>query len=58
MSELTSNQKDKLMSGRYYQKGSDVPISKIHNGDGTATIYDAQGRFERKIEYHKSEPVD
>lgn len=51
-------EKDRLMRGDYLKKGETNPISKVVNGKGTATIYDADGTFIRRIEYQEGRPVD
>ena len=51
-------EEDKLTSGQYYKKNQKDPISTIFNGTGTATLYDEQGIFLRKVQYVKGRPVD
>lgn len=48
---------DVLISGSYYKKGDKKPVSKIVNKKGTATLYDPDGHFLRKIPYEKGLPV-
>jgi len=47
----------KLVKGSYYKKGDKLAVSKIENGKGTATLYDGQGRFLKKVAYEKSAPL-
>jgi antitoxin component YwqK of YwqJK toxin-antitoxin module len=49
-------EKDKLTKGEYYKKGDFVPVSLIINGNGTATLFDVDGSFLRKIEYTRGYP--
>jgi len=51
-------EEDKLTSGQYYKKNQKDPISSIFNGTGTATLYDEQGIFLRKVQYVKGKPVE
>lgn len=48
---------DLLMKASYFKRGDKLPVSKIENGKGTATLYDAEGRFLKKISYEKGKPV-
>lgn len=48
----------KLMTGSYYKKNQSAPVSTIFNGNGTATLYDDEGIFLRKVTYVKGKPVD
>lgn len=50
-------EKDLLMSGAYYKKGDKKPVSRISNGKGTATLYDPDGYFLKKIPYEKGLPL-
>ncbi len=47
---------DKLINGKYLKLGEDVPVSRVVGGVGIATIYDPDGKFVRKIEYHEGLP--
>lgn len=49
---------DALASGQYFQKSHKEPVSTISNGSGTATIYDEEGVFLRKVVYSKGKIVD
>jgi antitoxin component YwqK of YwqJK toxin-antitoxin module len=49
---------DELYRGTYMKKGSSHPISSVENGEGTATLYDPDGFFLKKIPYSKGHPVD
>ncbi|MBS4165492.1 Uncharacterized protein NEOC65_000552 [Neochlamydia sp. AcF65] len=50
--------RDLIVKGEYYKKGDKNPISEILNGKGTATIYDGEGRFIRKIHYYNGKPQE
>lgn len=47
---------DKLVKGKYLKKGVTLPVSQIHDGNGEATLFDPDGVFLRKIEYHNGLP--
>jgi antitoxin component YwqK of YwqJK toxin-antitoxin module len=47
---------DNLLGGKYFKKGQKLPISKIRDGTGTATIFDSEGNYIRKIQYIKGVP--
>lgn len=49
---------DHLVKGSYYKKWEKKPISKVENGKGTATLYDSDGHFLKKITYDKGLPQD
>lgn len=44
---------DDLIKGEYYAKGEKAPESIISDGEGIATIFDAEGTFIRRVNYHK-----
>ncbi len=48
---------DLLIEGRYYKRGDQEPISRVRNGSGIVTLYDAKGGFLKKIVYEKGLPV-
>jgi len=48
---------DKLVKGSYFKKGEKHPISEISQGDGTATLYNADGHFMKKVTYERGKPV-
>jgi len=47
-----------LAKGAYYKKNQNEPVSTVLNGSGTASIYDEDGAFIRKIVYAKGKPTD
>lgn len=49
---------DKLIKGSYYKLHDSAPSSEVFDGHGTATIYDENGVFVKKIQYEKGLPVD
>ncbi len=55
---LEDYENDKLMRGKYFKKNHQEPISTIVSGSGTASIYDEDGSFLRKITYLKGVPID
>lgn len=48
---------DKLVRGEYFSKGSCRPISRVNGGRGTATLFDADGRLLRKVNYADGAPL-
>lgn len=38
----------KITKGSYFKRGDHTPISQVNQGEGTATLYDADGNFIRK----------
>jgi antitoxin component YwqK of YwqJK toxin-antitoxin module len=49
---------DELVRGKYYRKNQFEPISSVANGNGTASIYDEDGVFLRKVIYFNRKIVD
>jgi antitoxin component YwqK of YwqJK toxin-antitoxin module len=49
---------DVLVKGQYFKKNQRDSISSVFNGNGTATLFDEQGVFLRKVQYVKGKPVD
>lgn len=50
-------EKDLLTSASYYKKGDKKPVSRISKGKGTATLYNGEGYFLKKIPYEKGLPL-
>lgn len=48
---------DRLTKGSYFKKGDKRPVSTIERGDGTATLYSAEGHFMKKVTYERGKPV-
>jgi antitoxin component YwqK of YwqJK toxin-antitoxin module len=48
---------DTLVKGSYFKKGDKLPVSKIENGKGIATLYDSRGHFIKKIPYDRNQPT-
>ncbi|NGX48424.1 MAG: hypothetical protein K940chlam5_00009 [Candidatus Anoxychlamydiales bacterium] len=46
-----------LTKGSYYQINQKEPTSTILNGNGTATLFDKEGRFIKKITYTQGKPI-
>ncbi len=49
---------DRLSKGTYYKKGDLSPISSIESGEGTATLYNAEGHFIQKVTYEHGKPIE
>jgi antitoxin component YwqK of YwqJK toxin-antitoxin module len=49
---------DKLLKGEYYQKGLPQPASKVASGRGIVTLFDGEGTFLKKVNYHDGCPDD
>lgn len=49
---------DLLSKGSYMKKGESAPVSKVENGSGIATLYDADGFFLRKTHYAQGAPLE
>ncbi|HSX03209.1 MAG TPA: hypothetical protein VLG76_00595 [Rhabdochlamydiaceae bacterium] len=48
---------DKLWRGSYFKKGEKIPISKIEEGFGIATLYNHDGYLIQKVTYEKGLPI-
>jgi antitoxin component YwqK of YwqJK toxin-antitoxin module len=46
-----------LQKGTYFKKGDKHPVSKVEEGQGTATLYNGDGHFLQKITYDKGKPL-
>lgn len=51
-------EKDRLMRGEYRKRGERAVASRIDNGKGIATLFDANGHFAQKVQYRDGKPVD
>lgn len=49
---------DQLRKGTYMKRGEVSPVSSIENGEGTATLFDKEGCFLRRVFYRKGQVVD
>lgn len=49
-------EKDGLVSGKYFKKGHKMPVSRVREGEGVATIFDSAGNYVKKIHYIRGEP--
>ncbi len=49
---------DILKRGSYMKKGEPRPVSTIENGGGTATLYDQEGFFLKRVLYQKGQVID
>ena len=50
--------RDRLKRGDYLKKPNTTPISKVINGKGIATLFDADGKTLRKVSYQEGLPQD
>ncbi|MGE5195772.1 MAG: toxin-antitoxin system YwqK family antitoxin, partial [Anaerolineae bacterium] len=50
-------EEDRLIRGSYFKKGEKTPVSKIEEGQGIASLFDANGYFLKKITYEKGQPL-
>jgi len=48
---------DKLKNGEYFQKDLSESVSKVENGEGEATLYDAEGNFQVRVSYFDGDPL-
>lgn len=48
--------KDKLLSGKYFEKGAKSPISEVLNGKGSVTLFDSSGNLKKKVAYESGLP--
>ncbi len=53
---IESYDHDKLAKGKYFKKQEKTPVSEVTDGNGTATLHDANGNFVKKIKYRNSKP--
>lgn len=51
-------EKGKLVSGKYFKKGEEMPISKIAKGEGIAYLYDQSGVLLEKVMYKDGVPSE
>ncbi|MCB1107570.1 MAG: hypothetical protein KDK76_05705 [Chlamydiia bacterium] len=51
-------EKDQLVRGTYMKRGEKNPVSRVDHGEGTATLYDSEGHFIKRVLYQKGQPVD
>ncbi|MEX0961278.1 MAG: hypothetical protein WDZ28_00260 [Simkaniaceae bacterium] len=48
----------KLRKGSYMKKGQSLAVSRVDNGLGTATLFDGEGIFLRRIQYENGKPQE
>jgi antitoxin component YwqK of YwqJK toxin-antitoxin module len=53
---LENYDQDALVKGEYYKMGDQFSISRVLCGDGTATLFDSNGVFMRKVKYRQGKP--
>lgn len=51
-------ERNKLREGQYFMQEEKNPITEIHAGRGTATLFDSNGNFLRKVQYSSGKPVE
>ncbi|MBI3900799.1 MAG: hypothetical protein HY324_01450, partial [Chlamydiia bacterium] len=49
---------DRLLKGEYYRMGERIPLSRIENGKGIASLFNPEGNFSRKIYYQDGRPLE
>ncbi|NGX50930.1 MAG: hypothetical protein K1060chlam2_00782 [Chlamydiae bacterium] len=49
---------DELIRGTYMKRGDPIPVSSIEDGEGSATFYDGDGFFIKRVSYKKGRPAD
>ena len=49
-------EQDILVRGEYYDKEEKVPVSTVEEGEGLATLFDAEGNFVQKVHYLHGTP--
>lgn len=47
---------DRLLKGEYYRRGEKMPITEVIRGNGTATLFDADGTLLRRVSYLNGSP--
>ncbi len=50
-------EKDHLIEGQYFKKGERDPITRVVDGNGTATLYDKEGTMAHRISYENGRPT-
>lgn len=49
-------QNDRLVEGKYFALHQSQPVSRVREGEGLATLYDAEGHLIQKVSYMKGTP--
>jgi antitoxin component YwqK of YwqJK toxin-antitoxin module len=49
---------DKLIKGEYFKSGDPLPVSRVEHGKGLATLYTAEGNFNKKVFYQEGYPIE
>ncbi len=49
---------DRLVKGQYFKRGQRTPESNVHEGNGVASLYDADGRLLKRVTYFHGRPLD
>lgn len=49
---------DRLVKGEYFMRGEKFPTSEVREGKGTATLYNPEGNFLRRVAYRNGQPSD
>lgn len=51
-------EQDKLVKGDYFRMNENTPVSNVDKGKGIATLFNAEGNFAKKIQYHEGKPLE
>jgi antitoxin component YwqK of YwqJK toxin-antitoxin module len=54
---LEEYEQGKIVKGEYFRRRDRIPITTIDSGEGTATLFDAEGNFIRKVNYRNGAPL-
>lgn len=49
---------DRLVKGQYFKRGHRVAESHVHEGNGVASLYDADGKLLKRVTYFHGRPLD
>lgn len=49
-------EQDRVVRGKYYNRGEKWPVSTIEDGKGVATLFDADGNLKKRVEYRHGHP--
>lgn len=47
---------DRLVEGKYFRSGENIPVSQVKAGTGTATLFDGKGVLLKRVRYEGGEP--
>ena len=49
---------DRLLKGEYYERGAARPVSRVREGEGMATLFDAEGTYLARVNYVEGNPIE